>query len=128
MKLSLRLIKVASRCTETNNQRDELLLSICKLYSSDKKLFSLSLGLFVAFGASGPNWFLAERAWVEIVHVNRTIDKYSCIKTPATFFFLKWFKCGNHCYSACTWAHIISSRLVPATLTQIARNSSWKWC
>ena len=61
MKLSLRLIKVAALCTETNNQRDELLLSICKLYSSDKKLFSLSLGLFVAFGARGPNWFVPER-------------------------------------------------------------------
>ena len=87
MKLSLRLIKVVALCTETNNQRDEHLLSICKLYSYDKKLFSLSLGLFVAFGARGPSWFVAERAWVEIVHVNRTIDKYSCIKTPATFFF-----------------------------------------
>ena len=102
MKLSLRLIKVAALCTETNNQRDELLLSICNLYSSDEKLFSLSLGLFVAFGARGPSWFVAERAWVEIVHVNRTIDKYSCIKTPATFLFLKWFECGNHCSSACT--------------------------
>ena len=78
---------MAALCTETNNQRDEHLLSICKLYSSDKKLFSLSLGLFVAFGVRGPSWFVAERAWVEIVHVNRTIDKYSCVKTPATFFF-----------------------------------------
>ena len=108
MKLSLRLIKVAALCTETNNQRDELLLSICNLYSSDEKLFSLSLGLFVAFEARGLSWFVAERAWVEIVvafearglswfvaerawveivHVNWAIDKYSCIKTPATFFF-----------------------------------------
>ena len=94
MKLSLRLIKVAALCTETNNQRDELLLYICKLYSSDKKVISLSLGLFVAFGARGPNWFVAERAWVEIVHVNRTIDKYSCIKTPATFFFLNGLNVG----------------------------------
>ena len=26
------------------------------------------------------------------------------------------------------WTRIISSRLVPATLTQIVRKSSWKWC
>ena len=102
MKLSLRLIKVAALCTESKNQGDEILLSICNLYSSDEKLFSLSLGLFVAFEARGPSWFVDERAWVEIVHVNGTIDKYSCIKTPATFLFLKWFKCGNHYSSACT--------------------------
>ena len=34
------LIKVAALCTETINQRDEHFLSICKLYFSDKKLFS----------------------------------------------------------------------------------------